>query len=83
MHTTVNFEFATEPTSGRGPHCTPEEARELLEGLRTAYRSLLPFERVVIRDVVAQSARTQFTQEMITRNRRRGVIAVERSCSTS
>lgn len=54
MHTTVNFELTTEPTSGRGPHCTPEEARELMVGLRTAYRLLLPSERIVIRDVVAQ-----------------------------
>ena len=64
MHTTANREFGTGPTPRRGLHCTPEQARELLEGLCTAYQSLLPAERIVIRDIVAQSARTQFTQEM-------------------
>ncbi len=64
MHTTVNLELGTGPIPRRGPSCTPEQARELLEGLRTAYQSLLPAERIVIRDIVAQSARTQFTQEM-------------------
>jgi len=70
MHTTVNLEFGSEPIVRRGPHCTPEQARELLEGLCTAYQSLLPAERIVIRDIVAQSARTQFTQEMNARRRR-------------
>jgi hypothetical protein len=83
MHTTINLEFGTGPIPHRGPHCTRKQARELLEGLCTAYQSLKPAERIVIRDIVAQSAQTQFTQEMNTRSRRRGVIAVERSCSTS
>jgi len=64
MHTTVNLEFGTGPIPRRGPHCTPEQARELLEGLRTAYQLLLPTEQIVIRGIVAQSAQTQFTQEM-------------------
>jgi hypothetical protein len=54
MHTTVNLELGTGPIPRRGPPCTPEQARELLEGLRTAYQSLLPAERIVIRDIVAQ-----------------------------
>ena len=70
MHTTANLEFGTRPVPRRGLHCTPEQARELLEGLCTAYQSLLPAERIVIRDIVAQSARTQFTQEMNARRRR-------------
>jgi hypothetical protein len=59
MHTT----FGTEPIPRRSPHCTPEQARELLEGLRAAYQSLLQAERIVIRDIVAQSTRTQLAQE--------------------
>ena len=70
MHTTVNLEFGSGPIPRRSPHCTPEQAKELLEGLCTAYQSLLPAERIVIRDIVAQSARTQFTQEMNARRRR-------------
>ena len=70
MHTTVKPEFGTGPIPRRSPHCTLERARELLEGLCTAYQSLLPGERIVIRDIVAQSARTQFTQEMNARTRR-------------
>jgi hypothetical protein len=70
MHTTINLDFKTGPVSRRGPHCTPEQARQLLEGLRAAYQSLLPTERIVIRDMVAQSARTKFTQEMNARKRR-------------
>jgi hypothetical protein len=64
MHTTVNLEFGTGPIPRRDPHCTPKEARELLEGLRTAYRSLLPTEQTAIRDIVAESAQTQFAQEI-------------------
>lgn len=64
MHTTVNLEFGTGPIPRRGPHCTPEHARELLEGLCTAYQSLRPAERIVIRDIVAQSAQTQFKHEI-------------------
>jgi len=70
MDTTVNIEFGTETTPGSGQHCTPEQASELLEGLRTAYQSLLPSERIVVRDIVAQSAQMQFTQEMNARNRK-------------
>lgn len=83
MHTTIKLEFGTGSTPDSVRHCTPEQARELLEGLRTSYQSLLPSERIVVQDIVAQSAQTQFMQEMNTRNRRDGVIAVERSCSTS
>ena len=31
MSTRVNLEFGTGPIPGRGPHCTTEQARELLE----------------------------------------------------
>ena len=75
MHTTVNLEFWSEPIPRRSPHCTLEQARELLVGLCTAYQSLLPAERIVIRDIVAQSARTQLTQEMNVRKRKaRGCV---------
>jgi len=70
MHTTVKPEFGTGPIPRRGPHCTPEQARELLEGLRTAYQSLLPTEQIVIQGIVAQSAQTQFMQEVNARKRK-------------
>jgi hypothetical protein len=54
MHTTANLEFGTRPVPRRGLHCTPEQARELLEGLCTAYQSLLPAERIVIRDIIGR-----------------------------
>jgi len=57
-----NTEGALSPA--HGPHCTRKQARELLEGLRTVYQSLLPAERILIRGTVAQSARTQFTREV-------------------
>lgn len=70
MQTTINLEFGTGPISHRGPHRTRKQAGELLEGLCTAYQSLLPAERIVIRDMVDQLARTHLTQEMNIRNRR-------------
>ena len=44
MHTTANKEFGAGPLPDHGPHCTREQARELLEGLRAACQSLLPDE---------------------------------------
>jgi hypothetical protein len=76
MHTTVKPEFGTGPVPRRAPHCTPEQARELLEGLRTAYQSLLPTEQIVILGIVAQSAHTQFTQEVNARKRKPSASAV-------
>lgn len=73
MHTKLKLEFGTEPSPRRSPHCTPEQARELLEGLRAAYQSLLPAERIVIRDIVAQATRQQLAQEMNTRANAGGV----------
>ena len=46
-----NTEAALSPA--HGSRHTREQARELLEGLRTAYQSLLPAERIVIRGIVA------------------------------
>jgi hypothetical protein len=47
-----------------GPRCTREQARELLEGLRAAYRSLLPAERALVKSVVWQAGRTRVAQEI-------------------
>ena len=63
MHTTGKHELLTEPTPVRGPHCTLEQARELLEGLRAAYQSLLPAEQIMIRSMIAESAQLQFAPE--------------------
>ena len=63
MHTTGKHELVTEPTPFRGPHCTLEQARELLEGLRAAYQSLLPAEQIMIRSMIAESAQPQFAPE--------------------
>lgn len=63
MHTTGKQELVTEPTPVRGPHCTLEQARELLEGLRAAYQSLLPAEQIMIRSMIAESAQPQFARE--------------------
>jgi hypothetical protein len=63
MPTTVELEFGSGPIARCRPHCTPEQARELLEGLRAAYQSLLPAERIVVRNVLAQLSRTQPTPE--------------------
>ena len=63
MRTTGKQELVTEPTPVRGPHCTLEQARELLEGLRAAYQSLLPAEQIMIRSMIAESAQPQFAPE--------------------
>jgi hypothetical protein len=57
MHTTEKQELVTEPIPVRGPHCTLEQARELLEGLRAAYQSL-PAEQIMIRSMIAQIGAT-------------------------
>ncbi|HUM05110.1 MAG TPA: hypothetical protein VLT90_06595 [Terriglobales bacterium] len=49
---------------GYGPHCTREQARQLLEELRLAYQSLSPAGRGLVKSVVAQLERAQFLQEM-------------------
>jgi hypothetical protein len=64
MNCTTNSGLGTGPQTGGPPRCTRQQARELLEGLRAAYQSLLPYERIVFRGIVTQAARTQFTQEM-------------------
>lgn len=64
MNCTINTGFSTGPQTGHSPRCTPEQARELVEGLRAAYQSLLSSERIVFRGILTHAARTQFTQEM-------------------
>jgi len=59
----MNTTSRKELEAGRMPARTRQQARNLLEGLHTAYQSLLPAERIVIRGIVAQSARKRFTQE--------------------
>ena len=66
MNGTTNREFYAGPQTGCPPRYTRAQARELLEGLRCAYQSLLPAERIVFRSIVTQAARTQFAQEMNT-----------------
>ena len=63
MYTTEKQELVIEPTPVRGPHCTLEQAREMLEGLRAAYQSLLPAEQIMIRSMIAQIGATQFAPE--------------------
>lgn len=63
MHTRGKQELVTEPTPVRGLHCTLEQARELLEGLRAVYQSLLPAEQIMIRSMIAESAQPQFAPE--------------------
>lgn len=63
MHTAGKQELVTEPTPVRGRHCTLEQARELLEGLRDAYQSLLPTEQIMIGSMIAESAQPQFAPE--------------------
>jgi hypothetical protein len=63
MHTTGKEELVTEPTPVRSPHCTLEQARELVEGPRAAYQSLQPAEQIMIRSMIAESAQPQFAQE--------------------
>jgi len=46
------------------PHCTREQARELLEGLRAAYQSLSPAERNFVTCIIWQAGRAQLMREM-------------------
>jgi FixJ family two-component response regulator len=50
--------------AAHGPHCTCEQARELLEGLRAAYQSLAPAERGLVKNMVWHAGRKQLMQEM-------------------
>jgi len=47
-----------------GPHCTREQARQLLEALRTAYQALSEAERGLVKAVLGQAASAQRMQEM-------------------
>jgi hypothetical protein len=47
-----------------GPHCTREEAQELLEALRAAYRSISLPNRSLVKTMVGQVARAQLMQEV-------------------
>ena len=46
------------------PHCTREHAAQLLESLRTAYRSLPAAERSVVNGAISQAARVQLAREL-------------------
>jgi hypothetical protein len=48
----------------RGPQCTRQQARELLEGLRAAYQSLSLAERSLVKSVVGHMQRAQLIQEI-------------------
>jgi hypothetical protein len=74
MYITVSSEIETGSVSYRGPHCTTEHAREVLEGLRTAYQSLLPVERIMICGMVPQLVRAQLAQETSSKDAFRGRI---------
>jgi FixJ family two-component response regulator len=50
--------------SGPRPRCSREQAARLLEELRAAYQSLSQAERDLVKTVVWQMERTQYTQEM-------------------
>jgi hypothetical protein len=45
-------------------HCSSEQARELLEGLRAGYQSLSLVDRSLIRSMVVRALREQLTQEI-------------------
>jgi len=60
-----------EPAARR--HCSPEEARELLEALRSAYQTLSFAERSLVKNMIGQEQRQQEMQE----------IYEERECSES
>ena len=47
-----------------GPHCTREQAAELLEGLRLAYQSLSRAQQSLVKGIVGQLERAQKIQEM-------------------
>lgn len=47
------------------PHCTREQARELLEGLRAAYQTLPRPEQALIRSMVAQLGREHAHEELV------------------
>jgi FixJ family two-component response regulator len=46
------------------PHCSREQARELLEALRTAYQSLSLSERSVVKSMIGRAQREQLLQEI-------------------
>lgn len=46
------------------PHCSSEQARELLEALRTAYQSLSLTERSLIKSVIGRAQQAQVTHEI-------------------
>jgi hypothetical protein len=64
MSATLTDNFNPRAVSGRGPNCTPEQARHFLQDLRAAYQSLSPAECIAIKGMVSQSAQMQFTREM-------------------
>lgn len=45
------------------PHCTREEAAQLLESLRAVYQSLSFAERSLVKSLVASEERAHFMQE--------------------
>lgn len=47
-----------------GPHCTREQARELLEALHAAYQSLSFAERTLLKSVIQKAERTQAVLEI-------------------
>ena len=47
-----------------GPHCTREQARELLEALRAAYQSLPFAQRSLVKNLIGQVQRAEATLEI-------------------
>jgi hypothetical protein len=64
MNGTANTGFDVGPQTAHPSCCTRQQARELLEGLRRLYQSILPAERIVFRSIVNQAARKQLAREM-------------------
>ena len=46
------------------PQCSIEQARELLEALRSEYQSLSPVERNAVKGLIGQAQRKQLRQEI-------------------
>jgi len=52
------------PDDAPRPHCSSEQARELLEALRAAYQSLALAERSVVKGMIGEVQREQVLHEM-------------------
>jgi hypothetical protein len=57
-------QFIETLEAGPKPHCSNEQARQLLEALRIAYQSLSLAERCAVKSMVGRAQREQLMQEI-------------------